>query len=116
MQIRKGTNRIVFCIGRYAFKMPNFTYSQDLFVRGCYSNLRERKLYKQFKSFNYDLCPSFFCSWFGLLQIQLRCQSPVTPEVVDLFNVYKKLFLVSDIKADNIGVYKNKAYIIDYAD
>ena len=116
MHIRKGTNRIVFCIWKYAFKIPNFTFSQDLFVRGCYSNLRERKLYKQFKNFHYDLCPSFFCSWFGLLQIQMRCQSPVTPEVVDMFKLHKQLLLVSDIKADNIGICKDKAYLIDYAD
>ena len=116
IKISKGTNRITFCIGKYAFKIPNFTYSQDLFLKGCYSNLRERKLYKEFKLFNYDLCPNYFCSWMGLMQIQLRCISPVTLEVVDDLMCRTKNGFIKDVKADNIGMYKSKIYFIDYAD
>ena len=116
MLIRKGTNRIVFCIGKYAIKIPNFSYSQDLFLRGCYSNLRERKLYKQFKTFDYNLCPSYFCSWLGFMQIQLRCQSPVTPEIVDILKRKTRNKFINDIKADNIGIYKNEIFFVDYAD
>ena len=110
----KGTNRMVFLIWKYAIKIPNIFNGHLLFLYGCYSNYSERKFCKEFKYIPemYSLVsPSLFCSWFGILQIQYRCD-PIS------FISNKELKRLSPVNGEtkyiNYGIYKNKIVCLDY--
>jgi hypothetical protein len=76
----RGTTRLVFLFPKYGFviKIPNFTYSMQLFLLGCYCNWNERVITKQFskcdniecKDIYNKISPTYFCSWFGFISIQ----------------------------------------------
>jgi hypothetical protein len=113
-----GCTRIVFLISRYAIKIPNFIYCHQHFLQGCYANWSERNLCKTFKSrvapnFINLVAPSYFCSWFGLIQIQARCD----PKLEDLTNREIKLYeplCGGDFKKENFGYYKGRLVCLDY--
>ena len=127
IQIRKGSNRTVILFGDYAFKFPTF-YSHGLFLKGCLSNWRERDFYKNFKGVYVDekdltdyVVPSYFCSYFGICQIQKR--------VVPLSDINKELALklfndnlsdlkkvCTDLNLSNVGILNNELKILDYGD
>lgn len=117
----KGVTRCVVLIGRYAFKFPRLFGEYHLhFLQGCYSNWSERQYYKLHGNVDYEgnmakwCAPSFFCSWFGLVQIQARC---VVNEVWLTGNqrrFYKPL-CGTDSKPHNFGYYKGKLVCLDYA-
>ena len=76
----RGTTRLVFLFPKYGFviKIPNFTYSMQMFLLGCYCNWNERVITKQFTNCSSDVCiditskiaPTYFCSWLGIISIQ----------------------------------------------
>ena len=113
--IRKiGTTRIVFLIGRYAIKLSNHGYCHQHFLQGCYANWAERNYCKMFKDLPIGdmVAPSIFCSWFGLFQIQKRCE----PLNRDLTAKEEKMFkdVCTDIKAENFGIYEGRLVCLDY--
>lgn len=120
MKIKSGITRIVFLIGNYAFKIPNFNYGHDHFLQGCYSNWSERKYYKSFINANYDenlvdfVAPSYFCVLFGLFQIQARCQ-PILDDLSEEQKEFYKPLCSTDNKKENFGIYKNRIVCLDYA-
>jgi len=117
----KGITRIVFLVGKYAIKIPNFRYEHGHFLQGCYANWSERNFCKSFKNATYEenmyewVAPSYFCSWFGLIQIQARCE----PYLDDLTTIQKKFYKPlcgTDFKRTNFGLLKGKLVCLDYAE
>lgn len=115
---RKGVTRIVFVFKHFVIKIPNFTVCHQHFLNGCYANWSERRLYKTFKICSdcetKDLIvPSYYCSLFGLLQIQARAlelERDLTDLELDLF----KDICSNDFKKENFGIYKNTLVCLDY--
>lgn len=113
---RNGITRLVFVFKKFVVKIPNFTYEHDHFLIGCRANWSERKCWQQWKG-NYEvrnmLCPSLFCSWFGLIQIQARAKIMER----DLYEVELIPFgdLTRDTKKENFGYYKGRIVCVDYA-
>ncbi len=110
----KGCSRIVFFIGKYVIKIPNFLVCHLHFLQGCYGNWSERQYYKSIKNIENSLvAPSLFCFYFGLFQIQLRCielDRDLTSQEVDKFKD-----ICFDIKKENFGYLNNKLVCFDYA-
>lgn len=115
---RSGITRIVFLIGDLAVKIPNFTLNHRHFLQGCYANWSERTCYKYWRKCNYSelyelVCPSYFCSWFGLIQVQKRISSldrELTKEEIYRF----KGICGQDIKKENFGYHRGKVVCLDY--
>lgn len=116
---RNGITRIVLLIGNYAIKIPNFEYQHNHFLQGCLSNWAERKYYKMFLAADYKenmveyVAPSFFCSWFGLVQIQARCE-PCTEDLTDEQREFYYPLCGTDFKKENFGIYKGRLVCVDY--
>lgn len=117
--IKSGVNRVVFVLGRYAFKFPNFMHSHLHFIHGCYANCKERDYYRVHSKSVYEgnmaehVAPSLFCSWFGLVQVQSRC------DVLDrdLTDEEKEFFVPLcglDNKRSNFGLIDGKLVCLDY--
>lgn len=116
----EGCTRIVFLVGKYVIKIPNFKVCHQHFLQGCFANWSERRLYKNFKgAYGCEpdiielIAPSYFCSIFGLVQIQARCvvlDRPLTEQELVTFNS----ICSGDIKQQNFGYYKNKLVCLDY--
>lgn len=115
MKISRGTNRIVVLIGKYAVKIPNFINGHLLFLTGSLANYREREYCRMMKNIPdlYNLvCPSLWCSWFGLIQIQKRAK-PVIDELSD-YEFSKFDNICDDLKNENFGYYHGRLVCIDY--
>jgi hypothetical protein len=110
-----GTNRIVFYCGNYVIKIPNFTYSHTNFLVGCLANWRERDYCKVFKflpEFYNLVSPSYFCSWFGLIQIQRKVEVLNRELSESELHQFKGRF--GDIHKSNFGWFENKLVCLDY--
>lgn len=108
MKTGYGIIRIVFLIGKYVFKIPNFRCSHRNWLQGCSANWNERVVIKTFKDTEIKsyskIAPTYFCIWFGLLSIQQR----TTPLKRDLNNEEKEYFkhlVWGDNKRENFGGY-----------
>jgi hypothetical protein len=116
---KKGITRIVFLIGKYAIKIPNYQYQHDHFLQGCYANWSERKYCKGFKNADYKenmyewVAPSYFCSWFGLVQIQARCEVN-NNNLTDKQKKFYKSLCGTDFKKENFGYLNGKLVCLDY--
>jgi len=115
--IEKGITRIVINLFGIVIKLPNFFNGHFNFLQGCVSNYKERQLYKEFKNLKpiSDLiCPSYFCSYFGILQIQKRCivnTKELTEEELKRFEPVRN----GESKPINFGFIGNKMVCLDYA-
>ena len=117
--IKFGVTRIVLLVGIYAIKIPNFLYSHLHFLQGCYSNYSERRYCKMMYGVSnnqyYDkVSPSYFCSWFGLIQIQARCK-PIEFDIDDDLIDYFADVSSGDNKKENFGLFNNQIVCLDYA-
>lgn len=119
MEFKSGVTRKVILIFNIAIKIPNTEYSHNNFLQGCVANWSERNFCKMFKDANYDenlyefVAPSYFCSWFGLIQIQARCEK-VVKEIPEL-EIKKYIPLCgTDIKKENFGYFNGKLVCLDY--
>lgn len=115
----KGVTRIVFIFNNIVVKIPNFLYQHSHFLQGCYANWSEREYYKRHSKADYEnnmveyVVPSYFCSWFGLLQIQARCE----PKLENLTEEEEKFYeplCGTDCKKENFGWYKGRLVCLDY--
>ena len=114
--MKKGATRLVFKIGVYVVKIPNFLYNHLNFLNGCYSNYSERQYCKMFKKMPefYDLvAPSLFCSIFGLIQIQRFC-SPLNSEISEQDLIRLENVRKGESKSTNFGVFKGKIVCVDF--
>lgn len=118
-RIKYGITRIVFLFSKFAIKIPNFKYSHNHFLQGCCANWSERKFCKDFKNANdrYNMyefvAPSFFCLFFGLIQIQARCLEN-NKELTEEQKEFYKPLCGTDSKKENFGWYKGKLVCLDY--
>lgn len=114
---RNGVTRLVFVFHRFVVKIPNFTCQHDHFLNGCSASWRERKYWKQWRNTEMGnrLCPTIFCSWFGLIQIQKR--AAILPNDRFLSEEELRPFgdFATDIKPSNFGHYNGRLVIVDYA-
>lgn len=119
MNIQEGVTRIVFAVGRYVVKIPNFKVQYNHFLLGCTANWTERMMWKRYRDCAFmphkDLVvPSSFCLWFGLIQVQHRAKVRSNDDhlSVEECELFKKV--TTDIKASNFGTYKGRMVCIDY--
>ena len=115
---QKGVTRIVFLIGNYAIKIPNFTVCHLHFLHGCYANWSERHYCKIMKNIENDkfynlVAPSIFCSFFGLIQVQKRCIELDRHLTDDEILKFKDI--CNDIKKENFGYFNGILVCLDYA-
>ena len=116
----KGTTRIVFIFKYIVIKIPNFIYEHSHFLIGCQSNWEERKYYKLHINTFYEnnlvqfVAPSLWCSWFGLIQIQVKCE-PLLRDLTEDERNFFELLCNGDNKKENFGWYKDKLVCVDYA-
>lgn len=120
MKVKEGGTRVVFYIGKYAIKIATFKRTHAQFLQGCYANFSERsfcKLMSKRYSINSEIneklvAPSLWCSWFGLLQIQMKV------EILDRRLNYDEQMQFADITDDwnpvNFGIYQNRIVCVDY--
>lgn len=115
IKIKSGVTRIVFLIGKYAIKVPNFRYQHKHFLHGCFANFSERVHTKSMKclpEMYIKIAPTVFCAWFGLISIQQRVvlmNRDLSENEIEYFN-----FLTTDIKKENFGWLKRHLVCIDY--
>ena len=110
-----GVTRIVFLVGNYAIKIPNFLYSHQHFLQGCYANWSERTYCKQMKGIeelSIKVTPTIFCFLFGLLSIQKRC-NPLERDLTEAEVEYFK-HQTTDVKKENFGILNGVVVCIDY--
>lgn len=73
----RGCTRIVFLVGNYAIKIPNFRYSWLLFLNGLVANMNEAATWR-WNSGKYEsgkshlLCPVVWASWGGWVLVMKR--------------------------------------------
>ncbi len=116
---RIGITRIIFIFNRFVIKIPNFSCNHHHFLQGCYANRSERRFYKIFKGMHdqryYQLvCPSYYCSWFGLFQIQARCLPLERKLTRDEYEKFKGI-AHNDMKKENFGFHKDRLVCLNYA-
>lgn len=120
LEIHKGITRKVLLIGKFAIKVPRLFNRHYNFLHGCMSNWKERDFCKKFKDVDFEnnkyefVAPSYFCSWFGLVQIQARCKvntRELTDEELEFFTE----LCDSETKPENFGYYKGKLVCLDYS-
>ncbi len=116
----KGVTRIVLIFKHYVVKIPNFKYSMLHFLQGCYANWSERDYYKRHIKANYEnnmvmyVAPSYFCSWFGLIQIQARAKE-LKRNLTEQEKEFFYIICAGDNKKENFGYYKERLVCLDYA-
>lgn len=114
-----GCTRIVFLVGRYAIKIPNFLYCHQHFLQGCYANWSERQFCLSFKkvekteNFIWKVAYSYWCGWFGLFQIQARCE-PLERDLTGCEIMFYNDVCGGDNKKENFGWYQGRLVCIDY--
>lgn len=115
----KGVTRIVLIFNTFVIKIPNFLYSHQHFLQGCYANWSERNYYKLHSKASYEnnmveyVAPSFYCSCFGLIQIQAKCE-PMRENLSEEQKLFFQPLCSSDNKKENFGWYKNRLVCLDY--
>ena len=116
--IKKGTTRIVFLIGKYAIKFPYWRLFKPRayrnFLNGILGNLSE----VEFGTCNApELAPVLFYVWGGFMVVMPRT-TPLTREEWESFDFDKhfKLFHsdLSERKPDSFGKLNNKIVAVDY--
>ena len=111
-----GVTRLVFLVGPWAFKIPNFKFEHSHFLLGCHCNWLEKKYTKVWDGYpplGDKIAPTVFCTWFGLLSVQKRVvalQRDLTEEEITLFEG-----VCSDVKRDNFGLLNGNLVCVDYA-
>lgn len=118
---RMGITRIVFIFDKFVVKIPNFFYQHDHFLQGCYANWSERRYCVGLKKYPSNerlpcatsVAPSYFCTWFGLLQIQAKCKPKLEDLTEDEVSFYEPL-CGSDYKKENFGWFNDRLVCLDY--
>lgn len=115
--IDKGITRIVLNCLFFAIKIANPFNGHLNFLQGCLSNYKERQFYKSFKNYKpicNMICPSYYCSYFGLVQVQKRCDvntKELTNEELEYFKPVRN----GESKPQNFGFIGDKIVCLDYA-
>lgn len=111
--MKKGCTRIVFRLGKYVIKIPNFLVEHRHGLQGMYANWSERQTTKRYGSYYRDkISPTIYSSWFGLFSIQRQVEELTRHLTEDEVEYFKDL--TSDIKMQNFGYLEGKLVCIDY--
>lgn len=119
MKVFKGTTRVVYLIGKYAFKFPRVHHWKS-FLKGILANIDEHYWYKHSpEQWKRKMCPVIFKSWWGILLIMTRAihleESEYNKE--QFAEDFKDIPLSLDNKIINFGKLKdNTIVLVDYAD
>lgn len=119
MKIYKGTTRVVYVLGNYAFKFPR-TNRWKSFLRGILANMDEYFWYKHSPiEWKDKMCPVIFKSWGGFLLIMEKADELSDNEYnkKQFAEMFKIIPISLDNKIMNFGRLKNnKVVLVDYAD
>jgi len=111
-RIKQGETRLVFLVGNYAIKTPNFLKGYRQFLYGLISNHQE----KAYSNSNPNLLPVIFSCIGSLFIIFPRAKVLTEIDHETFLKVMKPIgdYPRVDYKAESFGVWKNKVYVIDY--
>jgi len=115
MIIKRGVTRIVMVFNHIVIKIPNGLYSHLNFLNGCYANYSERQFCKSFKQHELfqKVAPSIFCTYFGLIQVQKRCEPLIRELTDDELNTFNEV-RGGESKSENFGIYRGVVVCLDY--
>jgi hypothetical protein len=117
MRTEIGCTRIVFLIGNYAVKIPNFRYEWKHFLCGLLSNLNERAFAKmEWPQF----CPVVFSFPGGWLLVMRRARQ-MTREEFDSFDPQafceqSDYVVPAEHKPESFGWLNGRVVAIDYGE
>lgn len=118
MKIRswEGSTRVVFKIGSYVVKIPQFRYEWRHFLYGLIANIQEVQFWKAYQ--HKKLCPILF--WFPLgLLLVMPYAEPISREEFFKINLdewtYTEYFIIPvESKLNSFGMYQGKIVAVDY--
>ena len=114
--LKKGSNRWVFLIGRFAFKIPSL-YSYKNFLWGLLANMQEKE-FNSIDELKDRLCPVIFYIPFGLLVVMPRARvlkiDEISKEELEKFCTLEEKYIPAELKHDSFGYFKGKLVAIDY--
>lgn len=108
MKILNGTTRKCILLGKYAIKIPQFSYGWKTILYGLLGNMQE----KQFSCLD-NTCPILFYIPGGFLSIMPRC-GKLTREQFNNINKDDFEFIPVENKIDSFGIYNGNIVAIDY--
>lgn len=112
--IRHGSTRIVFLIGSYAIKLPDFTCEWRLFLQGLLANMQERVFWTTKWA---KLCPVVFSLPGGWLVVMQRARPMTESEFAlmdeDWLNEENGV-VPSEFKQNSFGWVDGRIVAIDY--
>ena len=114
--IKKGSNRWVFIIGKFAFKIPSL-HAYKNFLWGLLANMQEKE-FSGIDEFKDRLCPVVFYIPLGLLVVMPRARvlemNEISKEELKIFCTLTKGYIPAELKHDSFGYFKGKLVAIDY--
>ena len=109
-EVRYGTTRTVFLIGRHAIKVPALV-EWRLFLKGLLANMQEVRLHSIDPV---NLCPAKTVLPGGFAIVMPRC-SPVTRVEFEEYDVLKqKIAVPVEAKMDSFGWLESRIVAVDY--
>lgn len=136
-QIKSGSRRIVFLIGKYVFKIPRFTRWVS-FIRGIEENLEERYWWsadgsrkrepKRPWDYALPLAEIYWADRFGFLLIMERLDTSfmvgdcvksefaekLNEDIISLKRLNSGYDYLNDIKPNNVGYRGDRLLLLDY--
>lgn len=118
MQVKHGTTRIVFLVGRLAFKLPTVT-SYRLFLHGLLANMQEAQWWQNLREPKAQrlMCPVKLYIPGGFLIVMPRCK-PISRKTFfncrPLNREFKNAGIPVENKLDSFGRYKKNIVAVDY--
>ena len=128
MKIKYGCTRIVFIFKTTVWKIPNFKYSWEHFLKGLIGNMQERNMWR-WNSGKYEegnshlLCPVLFAAWGGWLIIMPKADMQKHENEIRAlprdqappgYSSWKNIGFGGDDKVDNYGYLNGKLVKVDY--
>lgn len=116
MEIKEGSTRMVFLVGRFAIKIPSIK-GYRFFIKGILGNLNERRFHKHNIFYNKRLAKIQFSDPLGFIVVMERL-SKCELSTKELELIKAKYKLPCEIKNDSWGysIKDGIAKCIDYGD
>lgn len=116
-----GCSRLVFKVGGYALKLPNFRYGWRAFLRGLMHNMDEATVWRVLGEDGRDrsrLCPvAWACpgGWFLVMPWAPVGRDGEHDLLASAFGGIDENTVREMLKADNVGLLHGKWVVVDYA-
>lgn len=112
----KGSNRWVFVVGRFVFKIPSL-YAYKNFLWGLLANMQEME-FCRIDEIKNRLCPVIFYIPLGLLvvmpKVRVLKEEELTKEELKNFCTLTKTYIPAELKHNSFGYFKGNLVAIDY--